>query len=270
MNSGVAGDRKPARVLTIAGSDSSGGAGIQADVKTLSAFGVYAMTAVTAVTVQDTLGVHAVHPVPAAIVRDQIACVLGDIGADAIKIGMLGSADIVAAVGQALERYASIPLVLDTVMIAKGGATLLNDSAVEALKSLLLPRADLVTPNAPEAARLADVRVESASDLVQSGQALIAMGARAALVKGGHLSGPTVTDVLVTAYDVHFFKARRIDTRSTHGTGCTLSTAVAAGLAQGMSLLDSVARAHAFVQEAIRTAPGLGSGAGPLNLLRKM
>jgi hydroxymethylpyrimidine/phosphomethylpyrimidine kinase len=260
---------KPARVLSIAGSDSSGGAGIQADIKTLSAFGVYAMTAVTAVTVQDTLGVHAIHPVPASIVRDQIACVLGDIGADAIKIGMLGSAEIVAAVAEALERYAAIPLVLDTVMIAKGGASLLNDAAVEALKSLLLPRADLVTPNAPEAARLAQLRVETPDDLAHAGQALIAMGARAALVKGGHLAGATVTDALVTPFEVHFFKSPRIATRSTHGTGCTLSTAVAAGLAQGMALLDAVTRAHDFVQEAIRTAPGLGAGAGPLNHLRK-
>jgi hydroxymethylpyrimidine/phosphomethylpyrimidine kinase len=259
---------KPARVLAIAGSDSSGGAGIQADIKTLSALGVYAMTAVTAVTVQDTLGVHAVHPIPAAIVRDQIACVLGDIGADAIKIGMLGPAETVAAVAAALERYASIPLVLDTVMIAKGGATLLNDAAVEALKAHLLPRADLVTPNAPEAARLTDIRVETQDDLAQAGQALIAMGARAALVKGGHLSGATVTDALVTPFEVHFFKTPRIDSRSTHGTGCALSSAVAAGLAQGMTLLDAVARAHKFVQEAIRTAPGFGKGAGPLNLLR--
>ena len=269
MTASVAGEAKPARVLSIAGSDSSGGAGIQADIKTLSAFGVYAMTAITAVTVQNTLGVNAVHPVPAAIVRDQIACVLADIGADAIKIGMLSSAEIVSAVAEALENYPSIPLVLDTVMMAKGGAPLLNDDAVEALTSRLLPRADLVTPNAPEAARLTQVRVETEDDLVQAGQALIAMGARAALVKGGHLEGVMVTDALVTPYDVHFFKGPRIDTRSTHGTGCTLSAAVAAGLAQGMSLLEAVARAHAFVHEAIRTAPGFGQGAGPLNFLRR-
>jgi hydroxymethylpyrimidine/phosphomethylpyrimidine kinase len=260
---------KPARVLAIAGSDSSGGAGIQADIKTLSAFGVYAMTAITAVTVQDTFGVHAVHPVPAPIVRDQIARVLADIGADAIKIGMLGSAETVAAVDEALERHAGAPLVLDTVMVAKGGATLLADAAVEALKARLLPRADLVTPNAPEAARLAQLRIETPDDLAHAGQALIALGARAALVKGGHLKGSTVVDALVTPYDVHFFKSARIDTRSTHGTGCALSSAVAAGLAQGMALLDATARAHAFVQEAIRTAPGLGHGAGPLNFFSR-
>lgn len=258
-----------ARVLSIAGSDSSGGAGIQADVKTLSAFGVYAMTAITAVTVQDTMGVHAVHPIPAAVLRDQIACVLADIGADAIKIGMLGSADAVAAVEEALARYAGIPLVLDTVMVAKGGATLLNDAAVEALKTRLLPRADLVTPNAPEAARLTDVRIEAPDDLAQAGQALIALGARAALVKGGHLSGANVVDALVTPYEVHFFQSPRVDTRATHGTGCVLASAVAAGLAQGMTLLDATARAHAFVQNAIRTAPGLGHGAGPLNLMTR-
>jgi hydroxymethylpyrimidine/phosphomethylpyrimidine kinase len=259
----------PARVLSIAGSDSSGGAGIQADIKTLSAFGVYAMTAITAVTVQDTTGVHAIHPVPPAIVHGQIARVLADIGADAVKIGMLGSADTVTAVAEALAPYPSVPLVLDTVMAAKGGAVLLDRPAIDALKMHLLPRADLVTPNAPEAALLTQVHIETPDDLVHAGQALIALGCRAALVTGGHLAGPVVTDALVTPYDVHFFAAPRIDTRSTHGTGCTLASAVAAGLAKGEPLFDAVAHAHAFVQNAIRTAPGFGRGAGPLNHLQR-
>jgi hydroxymethylpyrimidine/phosphomethylpyrimidine kinase len=257
----------PARVLSIAGSDSGGGAGLQADIKTLSAFGCYAMTAVTAITVQDTTGVYGVHPVPPEIVKGQITRVLGDIGADAIKIGMLGSADIVSAVAEGLALYDSIPLVLDTVMFAKGGAALLDEGGVQALKTQLIGRADLVTPNAPEAAALAEMRVETSDDLVQAGQALIALGAKAALVKGGHLEGETVTDALVTPYDVHLFEGWRLETTSTHGTGCTLASACAAGLAQGMTLYDAVARAHRFVQDAIRTAPGFGHGSGPLNHL---
>jgi hydroxymethylpyrimidine/phosphomethylpyrimidine kinase len=255
------------RVLSIAGSDSGGGAGIQADIKTISAFGCYAMTAVTAITVQDTTGVYGVHEVPPAIVHDQIARVLGDIGADAVKIGMLGSAGIVEAVADALAAHAEIPLVLDTVMLAKGGAALLKEDAVEALKQRLIPCADLVTPNAPEAARLAGLAVETPDDLVTAGQALLAFGARAALVKGGHLAGPMVTDALVTPFEVHLFESFRLETSSTHGTGCTLASAVAAGLAQGLPLYDAVARAHRYVQDAIRTAPGFGHGHGPLNHL---
>ena len=256
---------KPARVLSIAGSDSSGGAGLQADIKTLSALNCYAMTAVTAITVQDTTGVHGVHQIPLDIISEQITCVLGDIGADAIKIGMLGADSIVGAVGGALDAYDSIPLVLDTVIFAKGGAVLLDEGGVAALKTQLLPRADLVTPNAPEAAMLAGIRVETADDLVQAGQGLIALGAKAALVKGGHLDGPMVTDALVTAYNVHLFEVSRMDSRSTHGTGCTLASACAAGIAQGMELFDAVERAHRYVQDAIRTAPGFGAGSGPLN-----
>ncbi len=256
---------KPARVLSIAGSDSGGGAGLQADIKTLSALNCYAMTAVAAITVQDTTGVHGVHPIPPDIIAEQISCVLGDIGADAIKIGMLGADSIVGAVGAALQAHDSIPLVLDTVMFAKGGAALLDEGGIAALKTQLLPRADLVTPNAPEAAILTRIRVETPDDLIQAGRGLIALGAKAALVKGGHLDGPLVTDALVTADDVRLFEARRVDSRSTHGTGCTLASACAAGIAQGMELFDAVARAHLYVQDAIRTAPGFGAGSGPLN-----
>jgi hydroxymethylpyrimidine/phosphomethylpyrimidine kinase len=261
---------KPARVLVIAGSDSGGGAGIQADIKTLTALGCFAMTAITAVTVQDTTGVYGVHEIPTDIVAAQITRVLGDIGADAIKIGMLGSAEIVNAVADALETHLAIPLVLDTVMIAKGGAALIDEGGVEALIDRLLLRADLVTPNAPEAERLTGVRAQSAGDLVDAGQALLKRGARAALMKGGHLPGPVVSDVLVTPLTVQVFQAPRLGSRSTHGTGCTLASACAAGLAQGLSLNDAVARAHAYVQEAIRTAPGFGHGTGPLNHMVKV
>ncbi len=258
---------QPARVLSIAGSDSGGGAGLQADIKTLCAFGCYAMTAVTAVTVQDTTGVYGVAQIPPAIVKAQIERVLSDIGADAIKIGMLGSAEITEAVADALRDREQVPLVLDTVMIAKGGAALIDERGLAAMKTRLIPGADLVTPNAPEAERLTGIRIETPDDLVHAGHALLALGARAALMKGGHLSGNMVTDVLVTPVDVHIFEAWRIDTRSTHGTGCTLASACAAGLAQGMALPDAVARAHRYVQEAIRTAPGFGHGNGPLNHL---
>jgi len=256
---------RPARVLAIAGSDSGGGAGLQADIKTLTVFGCYAMTAVTAVTVQDTTGVFGVHPVPPGVVGAQISRVLSDIGADAVKIGMLGSGAIAEAVAAALAAHASIPLVLDTVMLAKGGAALIDAAGVAVLKSRLMPGAWLVTPNAPEAAALAGIHVETRDDLVLAGQALIALGARAALVKGAHLEGATVTDALVTPDRVHLFEAPRIQSRSTHGTGCTLASAIAAGIAQGMTLYDSVARAHRYVREAISAAPGFGRGAGPLN-----
>lgn len=261
----------PARVLTIAGSDPGGGAGIQADIKTFSALGCYAMAAITAVTVQDTTGVADVHPIPAPIVHDQIVRVLGDIGADAVKIGMLHSAQIADAVADALDvaatagAHGGILLVLDTVMIAKDGTELLRDNAIETLKARLIPRAALVTPNAPEAARLTGLRIETPDDLVRAGMALIAMGAGAALVTGGHLAGATVTDALVMPQKVRLFEAKRLDTRSTHGTGCTLASACAAGLAQNMELAEAVARAHIFVRNAIVTAPGFGHGRGPLN-----
>jgi hydroxymethylpyrimidine/phosphomethylpyrimidine kinase len=261
---------KPARVLSIAGSDSGGGAGLQADIKTLSALNCYAMTAVTAITVQDTRGVHGVHPVPPNIVREQIERVLGDLGADSVKIGMLGSASIVSAVGEALNAYGSVPLVLDTVMIAKGGRALLDEDGVAALREQLIPRAALVTPNAPEAAMLTGTPVETVDDLVKAGQVLLKLGAKAVLVKGGHLDGTVVTDALVRADKVQLYESTRIVSRSTHGTGCTLASACAAGIAHGMDLFDAVARAHRYVHNAILTAPGFGSGNGPLNHLHAL
>jgi len=257
---------KPARLLVIAGSDSSGGAGIQADIKTATALGAYAMTAITAVTVQNTQGVHAVHPVPTNIVRAQIVSALEDIGADAIKIGMLGSAEVIRAVAQTLSAHArDIPLVVDPVMEAKGGASLLEDDAPNTLMTSLFPLAVLITPNTPEASRLTGLPIESVADCLQAGQSLLATGAQAVLVKGGHLEGETVTDVLVSKSGSQRLTAPRLDTTSTHGTGCTLATAIAVGLAQGMPLIEAIRRARSYVQEAIRTAPGFGHGHGPLN-----
>jgi hydroxymethylpyrimidine/phosphomethylpyrimidine kinase len=259
--------KNPIRILSIAGSDSGGGAGIQADIKTVTALGGYAMTAITAVTVQDSKGVHGVHPVPPGIVAEQIRAVLDDYGADAIKTGMLVSAPCVDAVVGALESFSTVPLVVDTVMIAKGGTMLLDDAGIEAMKTRLFPRAALITPNAPEAARLLGIAVESADDLVRAATMLRDMGARAVLVKGGHLAGGNVTDVLADEAGVHRFSGSRIESTSTHGTGCTLASAMAMGLGQGLSLQEAILRARAFVRHAMRTGLSLGRGTGPLNHL---
>ena len=253
------------RVLIIAGSDSGGGAGIQADIKTATALGAYAATAITAITVQNTLGVSDIHPLPRALVTAQARAVLDDIGADTFKIGMLGDAAMVEAAARVLDAAAPIPAVIDPVMVAKGGAALLESDAIAALRVLMIPRAALLTPNAPEAAALTGLTVETADDLRRAGEALLALGARAVLMKGGHIEGGTVTDILMTASGETTFSALRIDTLHTHGTGCTLSSACAAGLAQGLPLSEAVARAWAYTGEAIRRAPGFGAGHGPLD-----
>ncbi len=266
----VSQEKKIARVLVIAGSDSSAGAGIQADIKTVAALGGYATTAITAVTAQDTTGVHAVHMIPLPVVREQIARVLADIGADAIKTGMLGPAATAETVAQMLDQRAgNIPLVVDPVMVAKGGAPLIDDEAVAVMTTRLFPLAALVTPNAPEATRITGIKIETEDDLARAGAQLLNLGPKAALVKGGHLAGDTVADALVTADGAYFFRAPRIDTKSTHGTGCTLASAIATGIAQGMSVVDAVGRAHKYVQKAIADAPGLGRGHGPLGHFRK-
>jgi hydroxymethylpyrimidine/phosphomethylpyrimidine kinase len=255
----------PGRVLIIAGSDSGGGAGIQADIKTVTALGAYAATAITAVTVQNTLGVHAVHAIPVAIVEAQARAVLDDIGADALKIGMLGDVAMVEAVARLIDAYPGIPAVIDPVMIAKGGQPLLAEAAIEALAALLVPRATLLTPNAPEACALIGAPVETTDDLRRAGDALLAMGAQAVLMKGGHIAGPAVTDILMTPTGESTFEGPRVDSRHTHGTGCTLSSACAAGLSQGLTLEHAVARAWGYTAEAIRRAPGFGAGHGPLD-----
>ncbi len=254
----------PKRLLVIAGSDSGGGAGLQADIKTASAFGVYAMTAITAVTAQNTKTVSKIHLLPAEIVAAQISACLSDIGADAIKIGMLGSANIVKAVAAALEKHArKIPIVLDPVMVSTSGKSLLAENAIGVLTKYLLPLAALVTPNLPETKALTGMK-----DAEKAGRKLIEMGARAALIKGGHSTKDTIDDVLVWAHGVDVYAFPRIKTRHTHGTGCTLSTAIACGLAKGQPLPLAVGRAREFLQHAIETAPGLGKGRGPLNFLR--
>ena len=254
----------PPRLLVIAGSDSSAGAGLQADLKTAQHFGVYAQTVVTAVTVQDTMGVKAVHLVPPDIVRAQIEAALSDIGADAIKIGMLGSGAIAAAMADALKGV-KLPLVLDPVMMAKGGAPLLDGASAQILKERLLPLALLVTPNLPEAEALVGIAPRDEEQAAAAARKFAALGVANVLFKGGHGEDDMVRDFLVENGVVTLLEAPRRHSRHTHGTGCTLATAIACGLAQGKALAEAVGEAHAYVQAAIRSAPGLGGGHGPLN-----
>lgn len=253
------------RVLVLAGSDSSGGAGLQADIKTLTALGAYAATAVTAITVQDTRGVHAVVPVAPEVVRAQGLAVLDDIGADALKLGMLGGAEVMRVAAELIDRAGDAPAVVDPVMVAKGGAALMAPAALDVLKGELIPRAALLTPNAPEAAALTGRAVETADDLRRAAEGLLRAGARAVLVKGGHLDGARVVDVLATAAGETRFESGRIASRHTHGTGCTLASAIAAGLSRGVRLEDAVAAARDYVRGAIAHAPGFGAGHGPLD-----
>lgn len=256
----------PGRVLIIAGSDSGGGAGVQADIKTVTALGGYAATAITALTVQNTLGVSDVWTAPPALVLAQADAVLGDIGADVIKLGMLGSAALATAVADWLDGPAAgLPVVVDPVMVAKGGARLLDDAAVAVLRERLTPRAALLTPNAPEAEALTGLEVADLDGQRRAAEALLALGAQAVLVKGGHVPGPVVVDLLATAAGAVELRQPRQETRHTHGTGCTLASACATGLAQGLSVAAAVARAQRYVAEAIRQAPGLGAGHGPLD-----
>ena len=252
-----------ARILICAGSDSGGGAGIQADIKTVTALGGFAMTAITALTAQNTLGVQGVLPVPADFIRLQLRSVLDDLGADAAKTGMLGDAAAIETIAATLPP--DLPLVVDPVMVAKGGASLLAEAAIGALKQRLIPRATLLTPNLPEAEALLGRRVADLAAMQAAGADLLALGARAVLVKGGHLEGDRLFDVLVGPDGVEIFEGERIQTRHTHGTGCTLASAIATGLGQGLTLRAAVARARAYLTEAIRLAPGLGQGHGPLD-----
>ena len=254
------------RVLIVAGSDSGGGAGIQADIKTVTMLDAYAATAITALTAQNTEGVFGVLPIPPDFVRQQVELVLDDIGADAIKTGMLHDVGVIETVAAVLrERAAPIPLVVDPVMAAKGGARLIDPDAVEALKRLLVARAAVLTPNLPEAELLCGTTIDDRAGMQAAGEALLRLGCGAVLVKGGHLPSDTVTDVLVTAAGCRIWESPRIASRHTHGTGCTLASAIAAGLAQGLEVEPAVDRARAYVQRAIADAPGLGRGHGPLD-----
>ena len=254
------------RVLVVAGSDSGGGAGIQADIKAITALGGFAATALTALTAQNTLGVFGVHTVPAAFIRQQVQVVMEDIGADVIKTGMLGDVATIEAVCAALSDFApGVPVVLDPVMVAKGGHALLAGDAVGVLRSRLLPLARVITPNLPEAEALAGMTIQTVADMRLAAAMLLSLGVPAVLLKGGHLVGDDLTDLLATPDGIEAFTSQRIATRHTHGTGCTTASAVATGLAQGMSLRDAVIRARAYVRAAIASAPGFGAGHGPLD-----
>ncbi|MEZ4297211.1 MAG: bifunctional hydroxymethylpyrimidine kinase/phosphomethylpyrimidine kinase [Polyangiaceae bacterium] len=255
-----------ARVLLIAGSDSGGGAGIQADLKTVTALGAYAATALTALTAQNTLGVHGIVPVDPAFVALQMRVVLEDIGAGALKTGMLHSRAVIEAVVETARAHAKgVPLVADPVMVAKGGASLLQPDAVAAVREVLFPAAFVVTPNLPETEAILGTTVADVTAMRRAARSLCELGARAALVKGGHLPGDALVDVLFSRDDgEHLFEGERIHTTSTHGTGCTLASAVAAGLAAGMPLPAAVDRARRYVRAALLAAPGLGKGHGPL------
>jgi hydroxymethylpyrimidine/phosphomethylpyrimidine kinase len=256
----------PPRALTIAGSDSGGGAGIQADLKTFGALGVWGMSAVTAVTVQNTKGVSGYEEVSPETVGEQIRAVVTDIGVDAAKTGMLASGPIIEAVADAVRETGVPNLVVDPVSVSKHGHPLLAEDAVDALRTLVLPLATVVTPNLPEAALLAGFPVRTEEDMARAGRALLDLGAGAALIKGGHLEGRTdAIDLLVQADGIEPIEAERIDTPHTHGTGCVLSAAIAAHLARGHDLLDSVERAKVFVTEAIRAHLEIGQGIGPVN-----
>ncbi|MBY5853528.1 bifunctional hydroxymethylpyrimidine kinase/phosphomethylpyrimidine kinase [Rhizobium leguminosarum] len=254
-------------VLSIAGSDPSGGAGIQADLKAFSARGVYGMAVLTALTAQNTQGVSGVHLVPPQFVADQINAVFADVRVDAVKIGMIANAGIADAVAGALSDHRDIPIVIDPVMIAKGGAALLAPEAVDVLTRRLLPLATLLTPNLPEAAALLQQPVATnRADMAAHAERLRALGPVAVLVKGGHLDSDESPDVLATAAGLHWFEARRVPTKNTHGTGCTLSSALAAELAKGASAQEAVAIAKVYLAGAVAAAGSLtvGSGHGPV------
>ena len=253
------------RVLIIAGSDSGGGAGIQADIKAVTALDGFAMTAITALTAQNTLGVQGVFPVPLDFLRLQISSVVDDLGVDAVKTGMLGDAATIDVVAAALDGLPGVPVVVDPVMVAKGGHKLLLDEAVAHLRRVMLPRATVLTPNLPEAELLAGMKIASEADMRQAAHLLLSFGTPAVLLKGGHLDSPDVVDMLATAEGVQEFRSARLHTRHTHGTGCTLASAIAAGLAQGMALAAAVDRARRYVHRAITSAPGYGGGHGPLD-----
>jgi hydroxymethylpyrimidine kinase/phosphomethylpyrimidine kinase/thiamine-phosphate diphosphorylase len=252
------------RVLTIAGSDSGGGAGIQADLKTITLLGSYGMSAITALTAQNTCGVSAIHAVPTEFVGAQIEAVLSDIGADTIKTGMLLNAGIIAVVAAAIKQHALLA-VIDPVMIAKGGATLLQDAALVALRTELIPQAYLLTPNLPEAEALTGLTISNEAEMARAARALQGLGAANVLLKGGHLAGEEAVDLLLSGDQLHRFATPRFSTNNTHGTGCTLAAAIATFLAQGWPLPAAVGRAKTFLTAAIASALPLGSGHGPVN-----
>jgi hydroxymethylpyrimidine/phosphomethylpyrimidine kinase len=257
------------KAMTIAGSDSGGGAGVQADLKTFAALGVYGTSVLTAITAQNTVGVTAVHEIPTDVITAQIDAVISDIGASAVKTGMLSSSNIVLVVAAELERHRVGNLVVDPVMVAKSGDSLLREEAVEALRTRLVPLAAVVTPNIPEAEVLTGMTITTSADVRRAAEAVVAMGAASVVVKGGHLEGPA-TDLFYDGSRFQEFTAERIDTVNTHGTGCTFASAVAAGLATGMNTVEAVGQAKEYVTEAIRRSFAVGAGHGPLNHFYKL
>lgn len=257
-------NKNPARVLIIAGSDSGGGAGIQGDIKTVTCLGGYASTAITALTAQNTTGVYRIHDIPEEFIAQQIGLVLSDIGADAIKTGMLSKASVIEVVADSLTNYSHIPLILDPVMFAKGGAALLAIDALETLKTRLIPLATIITPNLPEAEFLAGIRIKNVADMRAAADKILNLGCKSVLIKGGHLESEILTDLLVTNDDELVFNQPRINTKNTHGTGCTLASAIATGLAQSLALEEAVKRAISYTIKAIQTAPNIGTGHGAL------
>jgi len=251
--------------LTIAGSDSGGGAGIQADLKTFHAFGAFGPSVITAITAQNTLGVRAIQKIDPAVVAEQIRAVAEDLRPAAVKSGMLADAPIIETVAATMQEYGLGHYVLDPVMVAKSGHPLLEEDAVSALASSLLPLAEVVTPNLPEAAILAERRVETLDDMRAAAETLLRKGVESVLIKGGHLPGDMLVDVYFDGHEWREWRDVRLDTRHTHGTGCTLSAAICAGLALGQTRVAAVEAARAFTRRAIETAPGLGAGHGPLN-----
>ena len=255
---------RPPTVMTIAGSDSGGGAGIQADLKTFSALGVFGTSTLTAVTAQNTVGVTAVHEIPTDVIAAQIDAVMTDIGADAVKTGMLSSSAIVETVAEAIRRHGIVNLVVDPVMVAKSGDRLLREEAIAAICGSLIPLAAVVTPNIPEAEDLTGASISADADVRRAAASIIAMGARSVVIKGGHRSGPP-TDVFYDGERFQEFTTERIPSTNTHGTGCTFASAIAAGLAQGLEPSGAVADAKAYVTEAIRASYPIGQGHGPLH-----
>jgi len=255
------------KILIIAGSDSSGGAGVQADIKTVTALGSYAMTAITAITAQNTKGVKKITPIPTKNVQKQITMILDDIGADGVKIGMLHNASIIKCVYSILKKYKLRNIVLDPVMLSKGGTKLINNSSIKYLKKLLLPLSNLVTPNIPEAEVLIGASISNKKDMIEAAKIILNMGSKNVLLKGGHLKSKMICDILATKKGIKVFSKRKIKTKNTHGTGCTLSSALATCLSQKKNIFKSCKISLNYVNQAIAYAPGYGKGYGPLNHL---
>jgi hydroxymethylpyrimidine/phosphomethylpyrimidine kinase len=263
--------KQKAKILIIAGSDSGGGAGIQGDIKSASACGAYAATAITSITVQNTLGVTNVFNLPTAIISQQIEAVLSDIGADVIKTGMLSTTEIILIVVQTLQNYSQIKLVIDPVMVAKGGAKLLQNSALEALKTKLLPMAYLVTPNIPEAEILSGLKINNEAEMLQAAKIILAQtGAKNIIIKGGHLHGDDLVDILLEGEKITKITSKKIATKNTHGTGCSFASSISAYLAQGESLENAFKKAHDYIYNAIKNAPNIGAGHGPIEHFYKL